>query len=263
MSFIISNIVYACQGNLESSLSNKSNIITSVVDLTLIAGASIIGGLMLGGKLNFGLPMGVGTIGNYLAWGCVGVGGGIIIADIIIAIIIKNRKVTNAEVSVQCQELHFFLFSTLISSRNINNVQPLELLLPDINKFLMHFNLKYSLNLKAIGSQHSSQEQDPWQTIKIIDLSIKTEGQVSNFLNELNDYLHVNYGIISNGGDSKSVKRGQKKHPPVCFIKSEVVMHPQIQISLMDIKRILGITSKTKYFQELQNAYIPRSKTRT
>jgi hypothetical protein len=103
MSFTISNIVYACQGNLESNLSNKSNVVTGIVDFALLASAVTIAGLMLGGILNFGLPMGVGTIGNYIAWSCVGVGGGIALADIITAIVIKSRKVTSMDDSIRSQ----------------------------------------------------------------------------------------------------------------------------------------------------------------
>jgi hypothetical protein len=90
MSFTISNSVYAIQGRLETNLLNTNNLFTSLGDFAFIASISIIGGLMLGGVLNFGLPIGVGTIGNHLAWSFIGLSVSIVVADIITAIAIKN-----------------------------------------------------------------------------------------------------------------------------------------------------------------------------
>lgn len=90
MSFVISNMIYAYRGNFDDHLATKSNKITGLIDFALIASTSLIGGLIIGNVLNFGIPMGVGS-SNYIAWGCIGCAGGIAIIDIIAAVLIKRN----------------------------------------------------------------------------------------------------------------------------------------------------------------------------
>lgn len=89
MSFTISNVIYAKQGKLDNTFFNKSNLITSVVDIVLIATASVIGGLMLDGKLTFGLKD-LRTI-RIIAWSSIALGVGVALADIITAIVVLKH----------------------------------------------------------------------------------------------------------------------------------------------------------------------------
>jgi hypothetical protein len=167
-----------------------------------------------------------------------------------------NEILQNEAINPQVEILLEYLFVKLINRDNLDSVQPLGKLLNQINEFLNSFNKMHSIFLKAIGSRHSSDPSDPWQTIKIIDNGIFSKGATSPFLAELNDVLHQRFGIVSNGGDEGPNRIGQKKRTPVCFQqKNGNYMHPQLQISHIDIRRILEVITKEEYINELKNAW--------
>lgn len=87
MALTISNGIYYKQDKFDGILLNKSNLITSFVDIVFITTASVIGGLMLNGKITFGLKD-IKTI-KIIAWSSIALGGGIALADIITVIMIK------------------------------------------------------------------------------------------------------------------------------------------------------------------------------
>ncbi|MBA3236831.1 MAG: hypothetical protein H0T62_00585 [Parachlamydiaceae bacterium] len=160
------------------------------------------------------------------------------------------RVMNDATISQPVKDLFKFLFVDLIRSNNIEEVQPLGSQLEFIKERLKN------MHLGCRGSQHSDDINDPWQTIKITDPTIYEIGKVSELLKELNDVLFEKFGIISNGGDEgvQGVVRGKQKRTPQCFINSKnEIMNPQLLISLMDIKRILGMIDEKAYFKALKN----------
>lgn len=165
----------------------------------------------------------------------------------------------DVNISEPVKDLFHLLFVDSIRPNNIEEVQPLGSQLEAIGGRLMEFNREHyfgGIVLGCRGSQHSDDLNDPWQTIKITDPFISEEGKISPVLQELNDVLFNKFGILSNGGDegAQGVERGKQKRTPQCFVNSkDEVMNPQLLISLMDIKRILGLIDEEAYFQALKN----------
>ncbi len=167
----------------------------------------------------------------------------------------RVRAHSEVELPAAAKELKTYLFDELFRKDTIKYCLPLGKMVSIINDYLKVFNERHGLQLKAMITVHANIENDPWQTIKILDCSIKQVGQESPFLKALNDDLYKNHGLISNGGDSNQVVRGKQKQTPVYFIKNNVPMSPQIQISRIDIRKILNLINEEQYFQELQDAY--------
>lgn len=155
------------------------------------------------------------------------------------------------------KDLFKLVFVDIINEVNLAQVQPLENQLEKINLGLKEFATLHNINLVARGSFHSKNPNDPWQTIKITEPN-KTVGEYSQILVDLNDALHEKFEIIGNGGDNCQVLEGVKKHDPQCFIQkgTGTKMDPQLLISLIDIKRIVGLFSEENYIKALKDAYI-------
>lgn len=177
-------------------------------------------------------------------------------------------------ISSTCKDLFKLLFVELINPANIRQLEPLgKNLIPLMKQKLVQFNENYLkekplLHLGCRGSKaHANNKDDPWQTIKITAPNIQTVGTISQILVDLNNGLHKHYGIQSGGGyDYKSWlelgdrAKGLKKGDPTCFEGDrggkKIIMNPQLQLSLIDIERIIGvIPSEDLYFQKLRGAY--------
>lgn len=163
------------------------------------------------------------------------------------------------EIEPSLPELFDFLFKNLLTKETLPTIATLGSRLDEINKFLDTFNTKYSSQLKAIGSFHSNIPNDPWQTIKIIDLGVKEEGKESPFLTKLHHMLTNEFGILSNGGNSgvQSISKDTPKKVPCSFRQtSGTFMYPQLQISRIDIEKVLGSFKTTEeYVAQLKKAY--------
>ncbi len=84
MSFAISNAVYVCHGTLDNTIINAHNLTALGFDIFVIAGSIIAAGLYLG------LPTGIGTIGQTLAWSGIGLAVTMSTADIIALLLLKT-----------------------------------------------------------------------------------------------------------------------------------------------------------------------------
>lgn len=163
-------------------------------------------------------------------------------------------------ISDQSKDLFKLLFMDVLNPENIDDVQPLGSQLKCIEKKLVNFNTTHGTHLSFRDSAHAFNKSDPWQTIKITDPSANNEGEISETLKELNDVLFEKFGIQSNGGDDwkKGITAGKKKYTPQCFVKEGKTFEPQLLISLIDVKRILGvIPDKETYIKTLGDAYQP------
>lgn len=175
-------------------------------------------------------------------------------------------------ISPKCRELFKELFIDIINPSKINNIQPLGQLVAaggELSTKLYEFNAKYfpndpSQHLGCRGSNHSSDENDPWQTIKIVAPNIKTLGETSGLMLELKKGLDKHYHLKSGGGGNwtewvkKPFEEKMKlnKYDPVCFSEKGGIMTPQIMLTLIDIKKIVGIIpNDEKYVEALSNAY--------
>jgi hypothetical protein len=162
----------------------------------------------------------------------------------------------DSPISNNAKDLFRLLFVDLIHSENIQKVQPLGTQLKLLEEKLKEFNQTHGTKLGCLKTFHSD-KLDPWQTIKITEPTITTIGQISPLLTELNQILFEKYGIQSNGGDDCIVIDGKQKNPPQCFQNDqEEIIYPQLLLSLIDIKRVLGIIpDKASYIQALKDAY--------
>ena len=99
MTFAISKTLNVCLSSRLSQTSKenfkKSGRITLLTDLTLITSAALIAGLILGGILTVKIPMGIGTIGNSLSWGLVGLSSGVLLLDSAVLIGLWLKKEPN------------------------------------------------------------------------------------------------------------------------------------------------------------------------
>lgn len=169
---------------------------------------------------------------------------------------IVKSIMNDPKISKNAKDLFQLLFIDLVHSENIQKVQPLGTQLELLEERLKAFNQIHETKLGCLKTFHSDR-LDPWQTIKITDPTITTVGQISPLLNELNQILFEKYGIQSNGGDDSIVIDGKQKNTPQCFQNKEgEIIYPQLLLSLIDFKRVLGIIpDKTAYIQALKNAY--------
>lgn len=149
-------------------------------------------------------------------------------------------------------EVAFSLKSILsdVIRRNLLFRNHLHDFVPRINEKLEDFNNLYNTSLESIIAISHTGINDPWQTIKITDCSVNEPGQVSYYLKLLNDYLYDNYKILANDAILKTGQKKQKR-TPTSFMKHNILMKPQIQLSLMDIKLILGLTTYQVYVNSL------------
>ena len=83
----------------------------------------------------------------------------------------------------QVEELCDFLLKTITNDFFKKDHPPLINSLGVIKKFLKVFNKKYSLSLKVMPTYHAEIMNDPWQTFKIVDLSVKKINETSFFSN--------------------------------------------------------------------------------
>lgn len=144
-------------------------------------------------------------------------------------------------------DLTFILTDVIRGNLLIRN--HLHKFVPRINKKLEDFNNRYNTSLESIIAISHTGMNDPWQTIKITDCSINEPNQVSYYLKLLNDYLYKYYGIVANDAILKGEIR--RKRTPTSFIKNGILMKPQIQLSLMDMKKILGLITEEQYINSL------------
>jgi Dual specificity phosphatase, catalytic domain len=107
MTFTIANMIYPCLNDLEKDHITKCNQITKGVDLALIVAISIVSGLILGDVLKLDLPVGVG---NYIAYGILGGGGLIIVADVITSFCPRREPSFNLEQTKE--EYHTLIVDT-------------------------------------------------------------------------------------------------------------------------------------------------------
>lgn len=92
MTLATSNIYYLIKTNDAHRLLEGNGKIKLIIDAGLTAIIVIIGALILAGKIPIGIPVGVGTLGGYLAGGLIGVGITLASVDAITSIIRKYRE---------------------------------------------------------------------------------------------------------------------------------------------------------------------------
>lgn len=177
-------------------------------------------------------------------------------------------------ISADCKALFKMLFVKVMNPDNIKSVQPLDTLVSEngaITQNLHKFNAKHlaadvTNHLGCRGSMHSANPNDPWQTIKITAPNINEPGRTSELLVELKKGLDKHYHLKSGGGGNWQEwiklpfeeKMKKDKFDPVCFQDNcnGNIMSPQVMLTLIDIKKIIGIIPNDQaYVEALSNAY--------
>ncbi|HEY4832299.1 MAG TPA: hypothetical protein VIH61_07050 [Waddliaceae bacterium] len=175
-------------------------------------------------------------------------------------------------ISAECKELFKFIFIDIINPNTIESIQPLEQLVEKKGKLtnklrefnVIHFGEDTDNYLGCRGSAHSLNKSDPWQTIKITAPNISELGKTSPILLELKKNLDKHYHLKSGGGSnwnqwlnlSFEDKMKQNKHDPICFNQNRTIMTPQLMLTLIDLRKILGlIKSDKEYITALEQAY--------
>lgn len=175
-------------------------------------------------------------------------------------------------ISVACKELFKLIFIDTINPNTIDSLQPLGQLVGEkgqlTNKLRVfntsHFGSDTVNHLGCRGSFHSSSIHDPWQTIKITAPNISELGATSPILLELKKNLDKHYHLKSGGGGnwaqwlnlSFEDKMKQNKFDPICFNQDNTIMAPQLMLTRIDLKKILGlIKSDEEYIAALEQTY--------
>ena len=175
----------------------------------------------------------------------------------------SNKSITSnysekVNINKQSEKLFKLIFEESINSKNFNSIRNLGNKIETINLKLNEFNQENKTKLKCIGSYHTKCDSDPWQTIKIIDESISTPGKESPVLKNFHEILTNKHGIVTNGGDRgpNSINKNTPKRVPACFKKfNGIIIHPQIQISKIDVEKILFDKNSDDYVKALKSAY--------
>lgn len=260
---------HAVRGSDHAKFFTCTHTMALLGDGALAVTALTIGALILAGVINIGLPAGTG--GYFIAGG-----GVIVIADALssfYALINKSnpgnplsktsknaanesKSATTTAYLEQVKELCDILFNNYFDKDSIEDLLPLGDCIEAIQGLIDAFNKKYDLKIEVMQTMHSYKPDDPWQTLKFIDHAVTKVGEPSLFLNQWNDYLYETHGLMGNGGDNGTVVKNQKKRAPVGFKKETASFcYPQLQLSLIDLRKILKMITPEQYFKELQDAY--------
>ena len=268
MAYAISRLL-SKEANSEALIRDNTDKATLAVDAVLVVSLVVTSVVLIAlsaSGVSLGALSSIGIAGHGV-WVLGAASLPIILADTVVVLFCLNKSrqsqkqsrvavsLSLEDVSSAQRDLYAILFTQIFTQQTLASTDCLGDKIEEVAEKLQAFNSKYSTNLGVRGSQHSGHSKDPWQTIKITDNSITTPGETSDILVGLNDLLHSQYGVQSNGGDNGRFAQGQKKRDPQCFIKNGVLMNPQIQLSRIDIKRVLELTTPNEYFDELQQAY--------
>lgn len=175
-------------------------------------------------------------------------------------------------ISVACKELFKFIFVDIINPKTIDSIQSLGQFVEKKGKLtnkLKEFNISHfgddtTHHLGCRGSAHSSNKNDRWQTIKITAPHITALGKTSPILLELKQNLDKHYHLKSGGGGDWNHwlnlnfedKMKQNKKDPVCFNQNNTIMAPQLMLTLIDFRKVLGLIKNDKeYITALEQAY--------
>lgn len=178
----------------------------------------------------------------------------------------------DSSISIECKELFKIIFIDIIKPNTIESIQPLEKLVGKDGKLTtklkefndIHFKKDFANHLGCRESAHSSNKSDPWQTIKITAPNILEVDKTSVILLELKKNLDKHYHLKSGGGNnwkqwlnlSFEDKMKQNKCDPLCFDQKGTIMTPQLMLTLIDLKKILGLIKDNKeYITALEQAY--------
>lgn len=178
----------------------------------------------------------------------------------------------DSSISEVCKKLFRLIFVDIINPNTIESIQPLEQLVKEkgelANKLrefnVIHFEKDTDNYLGCRGSAHSSNKSDPWQTIKITAPNILALSKTSPILLELKKNLDKHYHLKSGGGGnwnqwlnlSFEDKMKQNKYDPICFNQNSTIITPQLMLTLIDLRKILGLIKNDKeYITALEQAY--------
>ena len=161
----------------------------------------------------------------------------------------------------QTAELNRILFELIFTKDTLESIKKLGDKVEAINQKLATFNSRNHTNLECRATQLHDYQNDPWQTIKIIDKAVTDVNTTSPVLKQFLNAFLTSKGLCSNDGvcvDDPSYKPSEK-HLPMCFIhQNGQKMFPQIQLSRMDIKKIVFTETEYScddYMNEIKSGY--------